>query len=78
MTAAKFACQKLVNDMTIDELLAELQWDLALLKRLKKDHTDGTKVADRALVRIAEIKTRQELQYVRQATTMNTEGGNKK
>lgn len=58
MTAIKFACQKLIEDMTAAELIAELEWDLKLLKRLEKDHTDGTKVTDRAINKLDELKTR--------------------
>jgi hypothetical protein len=58
MTAIKFACQKLIEDMTAAELIAELEWDLKLLKRLEKDHTDGTKVTDRAINKLDELKAR--------------------
>ena len=58
MTAIKFACQKLIEDMAAAELIAELEWDLKLLKRLEKDHTDGTKVTDRAINKLDELKAR--------------------
>jgi hypothetical protein len=44
--------------MTAAELIAERDWDLKLLKRLEKDHTDGTKVTDRAINKLDELKAR--------------------